>query len=488
MELDSWLERFDRQALAGLEQAERELVQTHEKAGRLRLLPASALFDYLGRTCRDAAVALGKSVRFEASGGEQRLDGPVLAALQEALQHVVRNAVAHGIEAPAGRQAAGKAAQGSVHLSVQRRAGRILFTCADDGQGIDVAAVRRAAQAAGKLPAMAPDPLSLEAAQNLLLRGGLSTSSQVTELAGRGLGLDVLRVTVERLKGQLTLRNRPGLGLEVELSVPATLATFPALAVECGGLAALIPFDAIHSALSLQSLAFSRGPEGDSVLIEGQLLPFAPLAACLGLESPLRGRAGVVLQGAGALVALGVDRILGVREAVVLPLPDLAPRHALAAGACLDAAGDPSLLLDPEGLVRAVQAVRGWESARQAPSAPLLVIDDSLTTRMLEQSILETAGYEVDLAVSAEEGLLRARERRYGLILVDVEMPGMDGFEFLESLNADPALRGTPAILVSSRNSAEDFQRGQAVGAKDYITKGEFDQSRLLGRIRELLG
>jgi two-component system, chemotaxis family, sensor kinase CheA len=157
-------------------------------------------------------------------------------------------------------------------------------------------------------------------------------------------------------------------------------------------------------------------------------------------------------------------------------------------GAALDGAGIPDLVLDGEGLVAAAERGQGGVHRAAARPPPLLVIDDSLTTRMLEQSILESAGYEVDVAVSAEQALEKARLRRYGVFIVDVEMPGMDGFEFVERTRADPELSVTPAILVSSRNDAEDFARGESAGASDYIVKGEFDQGRLLGTIRKLLG
>jgi two-component system chemotaxis sensor kinase CheA len=197
---------------------------------------------------------------------------------------------------------------------------------------------------------------------------------------------------------------------------------------------------------------------------------------------------GVLLKAASGTAVLGVDRIVGIREAVVQPLPELTPSKRHAAGASLNSDGSAVWVFDPEGLVLEARASAGSPEPPEAiPQAHLLVVDDSLTTRMLEQSILETAGYRVDLASSAEEGLAKLREKRYGLTLVDVEMPGMNGFELLELLAADPALAGVPAILVTSRNAPEDRRRAAAAGAKDYIVKGEFDQPRLLGRIKELL-
>jgi two-component system chemotaxis sensor kinase CheA len=183
-----------------------------------------------------------------------------------------------------------------------------------------------------------------------------------------------------------------------------------------------------------------------------------------------------------------VDRLLGTSGVVVRPLPELAPADPIVAGAWLDGEGNPQLVLDPEGLVARARLGGQGPPADRSPGPPVLVIDDSLTTRMLEQSILEAAGYEVELATSAEEALEKVRARAYGLFLVDVEMPGMDGFAFVEHVQADPALKQIPSILVTSRGSPEDRARGAAVGARAYVVKSEFDQADLLQRIRALLG
>jgi two-component system chemotaxis sensor kinase CheA len=486
LDLEAWLERFDRSATHALEQAGRELETAQQRAGAMRLLPASALFAFLERACRDAADALGKRVRFESEGGEQRLDAPVLSALQEALQHTVRNAVVHGLEEPARRAAAGKPEEGRVQVALRLEAGRAVFTCVDDGRGLDTAAVAKAARERGRLDQKAA--LDDGQAAALLLQGGLSTAERVTELSGRGLGMDVLREAVERLKGSVRLDSRPGAGLAVSVSVPASLSTYPALAVQSNGRSALIPFAAVRAARIPALQDYARGPDGESVLVDGQALPLLPLQACFSAGPVPRPRAVVLLEGAGGRAALGVDRVLGVREAVVLPLPEMAPGAELARGACLDAAGDPCLVLDPDSLVRAARERRlPAGDLERGARLPVLVVDDSLTTRMLEQSILETAGYAVETAASAEEGLARLKAVKVGLILVDVEMPGMNGFEFLGRLKDEPGLRDIPAIMVSSRASGEDRRRGAEAGARDYLAKGEFDQARLLARIRELL-
>ncbi|HTB22550.1 MAG TPA: response regulator [bacterium] len=489
-ELNAWLEGFDRRALATLDQAERDLAQAHDKAARLRLLPATLLFDFLERVARDAARVLDRQIRFVSEGADQRLDAAVLAALQDALQHVVRNAVVHGLEDAAGRRAAGKDVRGLVRIRLIRRGENLFLACSDDGRGIRHDEVRRVAVSRGLLSKAQAEALDEQAAVALLLKGGISTAKSVSELSGRGVGLDAARAVVERMRGRLDIRSTPGQGTEVELQVPGSLVSFETLAVEAGGRQALIPFQSVRRALRLDPKDIARSPEGDTVLLPQGGLPYLALRPLLAASETESGRlpgAGVVVWSGAGEAVLGVDRIVGIRESVVQPMPELSPRPRFASGASLDAAGAACVVLDPEGLVEEARLMRGSPAPGSLAAAPrILVVDDSLTTRMLEQSILETAGYRVELASSGEEGLAKARQERFGLILVDVEMPGMNGFEFLESLAADPALRATPAILVTSRNAPEDRRRGEAAGARDYIVKGEFDQARLLGRIREL--
>jgi two-component system chemotaxis sensor kinase CheA len=196
----------------------------------------------------------------------------------------------------------------------------------------------------------------------------------------------------------------------------------------------------------------------------------------------------VIVESHGALAALGVDRLVGTENIVLRPLPPLTPADARLSGVSLGMDGNPRLVLDADGLLAEARESKGPAKAALPVRHPILVIDDSLTTRMLEQSILESAGYEVHVATSGEEGLEKAYALRYGLFLVDVEMPGMDGFTFIQKSRADPVLKSVPAILVTSRASAEDKRRGEAVGARAYIVKGEFDQKELLDRVRTLLG
>ena len=486
-ELLALLAGASRDVSQGLERFERELAQVSDAAERLRLSPASTTFGALERALRDAAVATGRRATLETSGGDVRLDPELLSAVQAALVQAVRNAVAHGLEPEAERKRSGKPEAGAVRVEVTRAGGRVRFVCRDDGRGVDFEAVRRSALEKGHAESELDDGAVLE----LLLSGGISTSREVTALSGRGVGLDVIRETAARLGGRARLSSKRGEGTTLELVVPASRSALDALLVEAEGEIAAIPLEAVRRTLRAAPGDLARSAEGDSIVLEGRVIPFAPLARSLCATErarPSRSWSVVLVQGASGLAAVGVDRLLGTETIVSRPLPAAMPGHAAVGGAALDADGNPRLVLDPDGLVASVENTAPAVADVASPRVPILVIDDSLTTRMLEQSILESAGYAVELATSAEEALEKAKGRRYGLFLVDVEMPGIDGFTFVERTRADTKLREVPCILVSSRASADDRRRGIDAGASAYIVKGEFDQGELLARIRKLLG
>jgi two-component system chemotaxis sensor kinase CheA len=273
--------------------------------------------------------------------------------------------------------------------------------------------------------------------------------------------------------------------------VPLSIASLDAVLVETFGAAASIPLDAVRRTLRVTAGDIVRTAQGDSVFYDGKVIPFVPLSRVLrqgaGGAREARSWSAVIVEGAGGMAALGVDRMLGMANIVFRPLPDLAPASPVIAGASLDAEGNPQLVLDCDNLVAEAQRSEAPADEPAAHPLPILIVDDSLTTRMLEQSILESAGFEVGTAASAEEALEEARRKRYALFLVDVEMPGMDGFTFIERVRADAALHGIPAILVTSRAHPEDRQRGKEVGAQGYIVKGEFDQTEFLQHVRRLI-
>ncbi len=447
-ELTNSLARLGRNVASGVEQVSRELAQVRDAAHRLRLLPSSSIFGPLERAARDAAQVLDKKVTFRASGGDGRVDAHVLASVRAALVHVVRNAVAHGIESEGERVAAGKPPTGQVTLDIERRGNKIAFICRDDGRGVDVERVRREAVRTGIVSATQASSLQREEVFRLLLRGGLTTTKIATEVSGRGIGLDAVRETAARLRGEIMIASEAGQGATFELCVPVSLSSLPALLVDAGGITAVVPLDSVRKTVRIAESDIARSAESSGVLYEGRIIPFIPLSSALGHPTALgqeqRVWSAMIVESARGLAAVGVDRLLGTSTVVVRPLPPHMAAEPLVAGASLDDQGNPQLVIDPDGLVVAAAANPLRRSPRVEKRLPLLVIDDSLTTRMLEQSILESAGYEVEVAVSAEDGLEKAARRRYGVFLVDVEMPGMDGFAFVAETRANPALRETP--------------------------------------------
>jgi two-component system chemotaxis sensor kinase CheA len=476
-----------------VEQVERELDEVRGRAERLRLVAAASVLTALHRAARDAADGQGKRVRFEGRGGDLRMDPYVLTQVSGAFLHVVRNAVAHGIEPETDRVAAGKPAVGTVVVTVERRGRWAAFRCSDDGRGFDLDAVRRTAESRGLLVPGGPEP-DQRMLLNLVLHGGISTSATVTEVSGRGIGLDVVRDVADQLGGEVTMRTEAGAGATVELVVPLALLSLHGLVVEAAGTVATVPLDAVRTCVRLLPEQASAAAATGRIAHDGRAVPFLPLARALYAGSTIPDTAGpgvaVVVGADDDTVAVGVDRLAGTSTLVVRPLPELAPAAPVIGGVSMDLDGNPRLVLDAHGLVaEALRHAGTGDSAPAAPARPLpvLVVDDSLTTRMLERSILESAGYEVDLAASGEEGLQMARRRRYALFLTDIDMPGIDGFTFVERTRADPDLAGVPAILVSSRAGAEDRQRGTEVGASGYVIKGEFNQEDLLADIRRLV-
>jgi two-component system chemotaxis sensor kinase CheA len=490
--LSSDFTRLARRLDDTVEQVERELDQIRGRAERLRLVAASTIFTALHRVARDAADAEGNRVHFEGRGGDLRLDPQVLSMVSAAFRHVVRNAVVHGIESEDERVAAGKPPEGRIVVSVERRGRLAAFRCADDGRGFDLAAIRRSAEARGLLTPGQTES-GEQALLNLILRGGISTAATVTGVAGRGIGLDVVRDVAAQLGGDVAVDTQPGRGATVELVVPLALLSLNGLMVQAAGTAAMVPLDAVHTCVRLLPDQAVSATVTGRFSFDGEALPFLPLDRALQTGAAAPGGSGVVVIvfADSRRVAIGVDRLTGTSALVVHPLPELSSAAAVIGGVSMDLDGTPMLVLDPAGLVTETLRLGGTARAAVAEPQrrlPILVIDDSLTTRMVERSILESAGYEVEVAASGAEGLAKARAGEYLLYLSDVDMPGLDGFAFVTETRADPALSHVPAILVSSRDDPADRRRGLDAGAGAYVVKGEFDQQALLAHIRRLVG
>ncbi|MFT3856918.1 MAG: response regulator [Aquabacterium sp.] len=482
-ELSRRLVQLDAALMRTTDHLDRELQSTRDTAEQLQLVPARQLFTSLERTVRDVAVMQHKQAAFHGEGGELRLDDRTLKLLQPAFVQLVRNAVAHGIESPPARQAAGKPPQGRITLHLQREGSHVVLSCTDDGAGIDTDAVLlRAGQRS--------HGASARDIQHLLLEGGISTADAVTEASGRGIGLNVVKDAVQQLGGRVRLDTRRGHGTTWTLHVPMNRAMVQVLTVQMGNLHVQLPMDKVCSASRLPASQIVHSGAQPSILHEGKAIPFITLAQVMDEGQDLDSRetwSTVILSRPDGFLALGVDRLRGVSHVVMRPLPHLAPASPCVAGVSLDAEGRPQWVLDVALLPLHPSAGMAPQPAASTIQAPILVVDDSLTSRMLEESILNAAGFAVETAASAEEALARMADQAYGLLLVDVDMPGMDGFGLVAHLRQHEAWRDIPAVLVTSRGTPEDIERGRQAGADAHIVKGDFSQGIFLDTVRRLL-
>lgn len=462
---------------------------------RVRMLPAATVLDLFPRMVRDLARDQGKEVDCVVRGAELEVDRKVLETVKEPLIHLVRNAVDHGIEPPARRREAGKPPRGRVEVAVARaEGGRVELVVADDGRGIDPDAVRAAAVRMRLLSADAAEALGDADARGLVYRSGLSTSPVITEVSGHGLGLAIVREHVERLEGRVEHETAEGSGTRVRLLVPATIATFRGLLVCAGGQEFLLPLEAVERALRVRSEELGAVEGRPALVVDGRALPAVRLGLVLGLGAGERAAAEalpcLVVRAGERRIALLVDEIRGEREALVKELrpPLLRVRHVAAAG--LLGSGRIVPILRPADLVRAPGsaprppvAPAGGARTRQAA---VLVVDDAVTTRTMERSVLEAAGYRVRVAVDGVDAWTALAGEEFDLVVSDVDMPRLDGFGLTARIRSDARLAGLPVVLVTALESREDKERGVEVGANAYVVKSSFEQSNLLEIIRRL--
>lgn len=468
-----------------------------EDMRRLRMLPAENQLGGLGRMIRDISRGEGKEVEVDIRGLEVEADRNVLQRLKDPILHIARNAISHGIEPPAERLALGKRPAARVSIQASVDGARLTLRIEDDGRGLDRETIAGRAVERGLLPAEEAAEAPLERLVEFLFHPGFSTAVRTTELAGRGMGLAIARSEVERLQGNLAIAGRPGGGAVVTIEVPLSLLSQRLVFVAVQDQIVAVPSaDVVRLRKSLSDTLFA-GVGTPMIRVGEEDIPVTSLAALLGLEAPVLPSAAkrlslMVVRSGERRLALAVDRFVTTREAVVTAAEEtgLDPQRYL--GTVLLDDGGPCLVLNVPGLMplpgsALPAAVRPVEEA-PAARAHILVVDDSITTRTLEKSILEAHGYRVTLCVDGREALERLAEgMEVALIVSDVEMPRMDGFALVQAVKADKRTAEIPVILVTSRSSDEDRERGLNLGADAYIVKTRFDQNELLAGIRRLL-
>lgn len=474
-----------------------ELVrELHYQISVLRMLPVRAIFSLIPRAARDLAKEEQKDVEVVIEGEDTEIDREVLERVRDSVLHIVLNAVVHGIEQPSARIAAGKPPTGRIRVAAYSKGEQAIIEIEDDGTGIDFRAVREAAIRKGIVNPSEADNLDDTDCVRLLFIHGFTTNPVVSGRSGRGVGLDIVRTEIDSLKGHVSIETKPGEGTKVILELPITLAFTHILLVEVDRSTFGFACSSIHRITEVAVDRVQTLQDRECVEIDGRTVPVYRLNRLLGIECKPVNRANcwpaLLVGPIERPLALVVDRVIGDESVIVKPLGPLLRRVPYVSGGIILGDGRIVLMLSAAALV---DAARGTSSFHVVPvgkprgkTKRILVVDDVAITRELERSILEAAGYQVDAAVDGQDALAKLRSKEYELVITDVEMPRMDGFELATVMKADPVLGRIPIVIVSSRESIEDRRKGMQIGIQAYVGKGSFDQMTLLDIIESLIG
>jgi two-component system chemotaxis sensor kinase CheA len=500
-----------------LSAGERMLGELKDSAVGMRTLPVSMITGPLPRAIRDLARSIGREVEFTVVGAETELDRVILESLSEPLTHLLRNSVIHGIEPPGEREQAGKPACGRIELRAVPRGGLVEITVSDDGRGVSPEILQEARQE-GSLA-------------DVLSRAGFSTAGEVTDLAGRGVGLDAVKTHVHSLGGRFDVTSEPGHGMAVSLLLPVALSLLKVLLIQRGGAVYGLPIAGVEEVLTVEATTTLQGRV--SLDLRGRSLPIADLAAVIGADAPpLPPKPpALVLTAEGRWLAAACDALLGEEEVVVKPLGPLLAGVSGYLGAAILGDGRIALLVEPGALIRGYRraargglsapaplvrgaaapraaipedgrpaltasrtAVAGGPAAATAAAvttepAKILVVEDSFIVRELQRCVLESAGHHVVTASDGREALdALDKDEEIGLVVTDLEMPGLGGLDLTRAIRAGEHRSSLPVVMVTSRGSEEDRRRGMEAGVDAYIDKQGFQQSALLATIDQLLG
>jgi two-component system, chemotaxis family, sensor kinase CheA len=462
----------------------------------LRMLPANTIFQAFPRAVRDLAKQFRKDIDLIIEGGQTELDKKVLEEINDPLVHIMRNAVDHGIEDPATRLAAGKPATGTITLAARQEGDRIVIEIGDDGAGIDPDKVRENAVRKGYVTEAEAKSMSDREAQYMIFEAGFSTASIITEISGRGVGMDVVReFVVEKLKGSLDLDSRPGEGTTFRLTIPLTLAIIRALLLRVGDQVYALPTGSIEETLRVDPSELLKVEGREVIRRQRRTIPLVRLSEILGVAGdPSLNKVPIATIGySGHRMGFIVDAFVGEQQIVIKTLGTHLAKVDNVAGVTILGAGEVVPILNVPDLMnnartRSGQRVGRLERVERDGVRKILICEDSFTTRELERSIFEAAGYEVETANDGAQGLKKLRDGlKVDAVVTDVQMPNMTGFELTRAIKGDAILENTPVIIVTSLERDEEKAEGVEAGADAYITKSVFNQDTLLDTVERLV-
>jgi two-component system, chemotaxis family, sensor kinase CheA len=469
----------------------------------LRQMPMSSIFSLFPRTVRDIAKQLGKEVNLVVEGGDTLADKQILEAMKAPLTHLIRNAIDHGVEMPGDRQRQGKLRAANLRLRAYQTGSSVCIEVQDDGRGLDIEAIKQTALRRGLHSETELAAMSTAQIQSLIFAPGFSTRTSISEISGRGVGLDVVRNNVDRLKGILQVESTLGEGCLFRLTLKTNLATTYVLMVEINRTAYALPLEAVRTMLLIspqelfaiegsQTITFEGEPVSVVWLADLLGLPVNAPTSTAGLASGLKNLPCIMMQIGTERLGILVDALLEQQDIIMKPQSKLLKRVRNIAGATIRGNGEVCMVLNPQDLFKSAkkgtQSV-GLEELSQIiqTKTKILLCDDSIPIRTQLKRILEGYGYDVTAAVDGLDGFNKLREGNFDAVVSDVQMPNLDGLGLAARIRQFPEYEDLPIVLVTTLASEEDKRLGADAGANAYITKGDFDQRVLLDTLRRLI-
>ncbi len=493
--LSRWQEEFEEHARHG----EELTLRMYREATASRMRPLSDGLQAFPRMVRDVSRRLGKKASLVVTGDELPIDRDILERIEAPLNHIVRNAIDHGIEPPDERHAAGKPETGVIEFEAKHHAGTIAIVIRDDGRGLDAARIRERVVALGLLPSA--EAAGVEEAQifDYIFAPGLSTADGVSEISGRGVGMDVVQSVLHEVGGAVHVASESGRGTAIHLTLPVSRSVVRGVVVAIAGEPYAFPLGRIDRLLVMPVGEIRVDENGQSVSVDGESVALVPAAQILELDGSVRTSDAVsvvVVSDRAHRFAFVVDRLLGEFDLLVRPLDPRIGRVADVSAAAILPDGAPVLIVDVDDLIRSVarllQVARIETIPADRVAAPrtrrILVVDDSLSVRELQKRLLTNRGYDVEVAADGHAGWSRVREGVFDLVILDIDMPRMDGLSLTRSIKQDARVRHVPVMLLSYRDSKEDRVRGLEAGASAYLTKSTFADETFVQAVVKLVG
>ncbi len=481
---------YDRRAF------ERRADDLVEDMKQVSMLPFSTLLESFPKLVRDLSRDCGKDAELTIVGGEIAIDRRILEEMKDPLVHLVRNCIDHGIETPKRREERGKSPRATIRIAIYpRSAVKVEIVVSDDGAGIDLQKVRAASVKQSFVSEESARKLDQQQAAQLIFKSGVSTSPMITEISGRGLGLAIVREKAEKVDGTVSVETQPGAGTTFRLILPLTLARFRGILVRVGESLFVLPTRHVQKVLRVSKDEIKTVENRETIQINGRVVSAVRLSDVLEVTEPHvdadpnRKLPVIVLAWIGEQIGFFVDEILHEQEIMVKSLGKQLPHVRNIAGATVLGTGKVLPVLNVADLMNAAVKMTPICTSRETEVVPksILVAEDSITSRTLLKNILELAGYKVKTAVDGAEALAVLATDAFDLVVSDVEMPRMSGFDLTAKIRAGNRLAQLPVVLVTGLDSREDRERGVEVGANAYIVKSSFDQGNLLEVVRRLI-